>query len=248
MIDLEVFMENIIKEKIDRIIANYRNNHKYNKNSLILYHGSKGGISGDIKPVSRIRCDFGSGFYMGDTFLQPLTLICNNDDAIFYILNVDLSGLKVLKVDIDLDWALLVAYHRGKMEGYEDSELFKKYQNMTSGYDMVIGYIANDRMFYVLEQFFEGQITDQALIQSLSALNLGRQYVALTEKACSQIKVIDKMKLSKQERQHMIEKSSQQRKEGINLANDICKKNRRTGLFFDEILSEEANENEIRKL
>lgn len=185
---------------------------------------------------------------MGETFLQPLTLICNNDDAIFYILNVDLSGLKVLEVDIDLDWALLVAYHRGKMEGYEDSELFKKYQNMTRGYDMVIGYIANDRMFYVLEQFFEGQITDRALIQSLSALNLGRQYVALTEKACSQIKVIDKMKLSKQERQHMIEKSSQQRKEGINLANDICKKNRRTGLFFDEILSEEANENEIRKL
>lgn len=131
-------MENIIKEKIDRIIANYRNNHKYNKNSLILYHGSKGGISGDIKPISRIRCDFGSGFYMGETFLQPLTLICNNDDAIFYILNVDLSGLKVLEVDIDLDWALLVAYHRGKMEGYEDSELFKKYQNMTRGYDMVI--------------------------------------------------------------------------------------------------------------
>lgn len=240
-------MENITKERIDRIIESYRNNHQYNQNFLILYHGSKGGLKGDIEPRSRIHCDFGRGFYMGETFLQPLTLICNNDDAIFYILDVDLSGLKVLEIDIDLDWALLVAYHRGKMEGYENSELFKKYQNMTRGYDMVIGYIANDRMFYVLEQFFEGQITDQALIQSLSALKLGRQYVALTEKACSQINVIDKIQLSKQERQYLVEKSYQQREEGINLANDICKKNRRAGLFFDEILSKEANENETKK-
>lgn len=240
-------MENITKERIDRIIANYRNDHQYNQNSLILYHGSKGGLKGDIEPRSRIHCDFGRGFYMGETFLQPLTLICNNDDAIFYILDVNLSGLKVLEVDIDLDWALLVAYHRGKMEGYENSELFKKYQNMTKGYDMVIGYIANDRMFYVLEQFFEGQITDRALIQSLSALNLGRQFVALTEKACSQIKIIGELKLSNEERKYLIDKSYQQREEGISLANSICKKNRRAGLFFDELLSEEAEENEIKK-
>ena len=151
-----------------------------------------------------------------------------------------------MEVNIGIDWAFLVAYHRGKMEGYENSAIYKKYQNMTKGYDMVIGYIADDRMFYVLEQFFDGQITDQALIQSLSALNLGRQFVALTEKACEHIKVIGKLQLSKQERQYLIEKSYKQRKDGINLANDICKKNRRVGLFFDEILSEEANENETK--
>lgn len=49
---------------------------------------------------------------------------------------------------------------------------------------MIIGYIANDRMFVVLDRFFNGEITDLALINSLSALKLGKQYVALTEKAC----------------------------------------------------------------
>lgn len=33
---------------------------------MILYHGSKSGIKGDIAPKSRDACDFGQGFYMGD--------------------------------------------------------------------------------------------------------------------------------------------------------------------------------------
>lgn len=32
---------------------------------VTLYHGSKSGIKGNIAPVSRNRCDFGQGFYMG---------------------------------------------------------------------------------------------------------------------------------------------------------------------------------------
>lgn len=47
-------------------------------------------------------------------------------------------------------------------------------------YDMILGYIADDRMFVVLDRFFNGDITELALIHSLSALKLGKQYVALT--------------------------------------------------------------------
>ncbi len=32
---------------------------------MTLYHGSKDGIRGTIAPISRDRCDFGKGFYMG---------------------------------------------------------------------------------------------------------------------------------------------------------------------------------------
>ncbi|MCI8597874.1 MAG: DUF3990 domain-containing protein [Lachnospiraceae bacterium] len=35
---------------------------------LTLYHGSKSGIRGAISPISRERCDFGRGFYMGTDF------------------------------------------------------------------------------------------------------------------------------------------------------------------------------------
>ena len=101
---------------------------------------------------------------------------------------------------------------------------------------MLIGYIANDRMFVVLDRFFNGEITDLALINSLSALKLGKQYVALTEKACRQIIVIEEKELSEEEREKLKEQSEANRLKGITLADEICKKYRREGRFFDEIL------------
>ena len=54
------------------------------KKMITLYHGSKSGIRGEIAPISRERCDFGKGFYMGTDRAQPLTLICNYPKAILY--------------------------------------------------------------------------------------------------------------------------------------------------------------------
>lgn len=48
-----------------------------NAEIVTLYHGSRSGIRGAIAPISRERCDFGKGFYMGTDKSQPLTLICN---------------------------------------------------------------------------------------------------------------------------------------------------------------------------
>ena len=101
---------------------------------------------------------------------------------------------------------------------------------------MVIGYIANDRMFVVLDRFFNGEITDLALINSLSALKLGKQYVALTEKACSQIKILDEQHISEEDRESLKIESEANRSKGIALAAEICRKYRREGRFFDEIL------------
>lgn len=203
---------------------------------MVLYHGSKSGIQGNIKPISRDRCDFGAGFYMGTDPLQPLTLICDCEQSVFYILSVDLHDLKTLDVPADIEWAMLVAYHRGRMETAHGTKFFQTYQEMDKGYDMVIGSIANDRMFYVLDSFFEGTITDTALVKSLSALKLGRQYVAVTQKACDAIKIEREVQLLWMERQALKKSSEQNRNNGVALANQICKDYRREGHYFDEIL------------
>ena len=83
---------------------------------MLLYHGSRHGIDGPIAPLSRDRCDFGRGFYLGTEPLQPLTLICDFPDARFYTVELDLDGLDVRELSADATWALVVAYHRGKME------------------------------------------------------------------------------------------------------------------------------------
>ena len=203
---------------------------------ITLYHGSKSGIQGPIAPISRKYCDFGKGFYMGTDRMQPLTLICNFPNAKLYTLSMDLADLKIFDVEVGLDWALLVAYNRGKMKSVKHSPIYHRFANLGKDCDMFTGYIANDRMFVVLDRFFNGEITDMALIHSLSALNLGKQYVALTEKACKKIKVLHEQELTKNDRDALKQKSETNRSKGIAMADEICRKYRREGRFFDEIL------------
>lgn len=208
-------------------------------NKLVLYHGSKKGIVGDIAPISRDECDFGSGFYMGSNTLQPLTLVCNEDKPKFYTVELDMTGLKVLTVEIGMDWAVLIAYYRKEMESAKGTPIYEKYAHMSDGYDVIIGYIANDRMYTELSRFFNKTLTDVALINCLSALDLGKQYVAISEKACRQIKILKEEPLSQLELSLLKDMSAERRKEGIALAEEIEVKYRREGKFFDEILKGE---------
>lgn len=208
--------------------------------TVTLYHGSKSGIYNAIAPISRKHCDFGKGFYMGTNRIQPLTLICNYPKAKIYTLSVDLSNLKILDIEIGLEWALLIAYNRGKLELIKGSKIYNQFAGLSKGYDMIIGYIANDRIFVVLDRFFNGEITDKALISSLSALQLGKQYAALTEKACKNIKILNEQELSENDRNKLKQESEVNRSKGIAIANEICKKYRREGQFFDEIVKVKA--------
>lgn len=217
--------------------SQFEGNHIIRTNETVtLYHGSKSGICGTIAPISRECCDFGKGFYMGTDRVQPLTLICNYPNARIYTLSVHLSELKILDVEVGLDWALLVAYNRGKMEPVKHLTLYERFANLGKGCDMIIGYIADDRMFVVLDRFFNGEITDMALINSLSALKLGKQYVALTEKACKKIKILDEQAITGDDRDKLKQESEASRSKGIAMAEEICRKYRRNGRFFDEIL------------
>lgn len=222
-------------------IANATNSISLSNNRIILYHGSKSGIEGRIEPKSRSQCDFGRGFYMGTDPSQALTLICDYDKSKFYIVSIDLSELNTIEVPADIEWAMLVAHHRGRMEKIKDTALYEKYRDMSKDMDIIIGCIANDRMFYVIDNFFIGNVTDAALVGSLSALQLGKQYVAVTQKGCDAVRIEAEVEISHLERLFMKEVAEANRAKGVSLANDICKNYRREGLFFDEILERAQN-------
>lgn len=220
-------------------LADYIVKNCMTEDDLVLYHASRKGINGIIQPVSRSKCDFGQGFYMGTEAIQPLTLVCNEDKPKFYQVKMNPEGLKVLNVEVGLDWAMLIAYFRGYMKGEEDTSVYEKYSHMADGYDVITGYIANDRMYQVLNDFFERRITDTALIASLSALNLGKQYVAITQKACDQIQILEEKSLNRLELLVLKDRSEIRRREGISLAERCVIEHRRDGRFFDEILKGE---------
>ena len=222
-------------------IANTTNTIALPANRMILYHGSKSGIEGKIEPKSRSQCDFGRGFYMGTDPSQALTLICDYHKSKLYIVSVDLSELNTIEVPANIEWAMLVAYHRGRMEKIKGTALYEKYRDMSMDKDIIIGCIANDRMFYVIDNFFIGNVTDAALVGSLSALQLGKQYVAVTQKGCDAVRIEAEVEISHLERLFMKEVAEANRAKGVSLANDICKNYRREGLFFDEILERAQN-------
>ncbi len=87
---------------------------------------------------SRVALEF-----RGTDRMQPLTLICNYPNAKIYTLRVNLSGLTVLHVELGLEWALLVAYNRGKMESVRHSPIYNYFADLSKGYDMIAGYIAD---------------------------------------------------------------------------------------------------------
>lgn len=211
---------------------------KLDAGRILLYHGSKAGIEGAIEPKSRKQCDFGKGFYMGTDPAQALTLICDYEKSKLYIVSLGTDGLAQIEVPTNIDWAMLVAFHRGKMEKINGTSFYNKYHDMTADKDIIIGNIANDRMFFVIDNFFVGNITDAALINSLSALQLGKQYVAISQKGCDAVRIEAEVNLSYLERLFIKEVAEENRARGISLANEICKNYRREGLFFDEILDE----------
>lgn len=211
---------------------------KLDSNRVLLYHASKSGIEGTIEPKSRKQCDFGKGFYMGTDSGQTLTLICDYEKSKFYIVSVSTENLALIEVPADIDWAMLVAYHRGKMEKIDGTPFYNKYRDMTQDKDLIIGNIANDRMFFVIDNFFVGNVTDMALVNSLSALQLGKQYVVISQKGCDAVRIEAEVELSYLERLFIKEIAEENRARGISLANDICKNYRREGMYFDEILDE----------
>ena len=232
--EFKVPVYDMIIDKVKREVSSL----KIEDGRVVLYHGSKSGLVGDIAPISREKCDFGKGFYMGTTPEQSLTLICDFEESKFYVVSIDARELETIEMPVDINWAMLVAYNRGRMERIKGSKFYNKYSSMTRGKDLAIGSIANDRMFFVIDNFFLENITDIALVNSLSALQLGRQYVALTKKACKASRVEKEIELSFFEKKVLRKVSEDNRKKGIEFANEICKAHRREGKFFDEILDD----------
>lgn len=233
-IENKVPLIDFIHEKIKTVSSEL----SYSADRLLLYHGSKSGLEGAIAPISRKHCDFGRGFYMGTQPDQPLTLVCDFPKSKFYLVSVGLDEIKSIEVPVDIEWAMLVAYHRGRMENIKGTAFYDNYQKLTREYDIIIGSIADDKMFQVLDDFFIGNITDVALTKSLAALELGKQYVAVTKKGCEAVKVEREIPLSYLEKRCFQVMAEENRTRGVALANDICRKNRRKGRYYDEILDE----------
>ncbi len=205
---------------------------------IILYHGSREGIKGDIQPISRARCDFGKGFYMGESEKQAKGLIVDNRNAVLYTLKFRLSEIPENKILVlsGEDWVYAILASRKKCPEFSELKLAKSWLKKLNHYDVVIGDIADDRMNMAIERFAEYALTDAGLTACLQYVNYGKQYVAKTDFACSKIDIIDEHKLSRQEIIEIKQYSAERRIEGQNIVSLMTRKHQRDGLYLNEIV------------
>lgn len=205
---------------------------------LVLYHGSRGGIDGDIAPASRNRCDFGKGFYMGTNADQAKSLISNDPDPVFYTLKLDIGNIpreNIIELS-GMEWAFFVLYNRKKLEEIKGTALYSRCRDLAKGKDLIIGPIADDAMNETMNRFLKGDITDKAFLESIRAIDYGIQYVAKTEKACRCIGIMSERDLTGTELSEAVSLANERRTEGHRVAEEIQRKFRREGRYFDEIL------------
>ena len=159
------------------------------ENKLALFHGAKSVIEGNIDIAHlRINNDFGQGFYCGESFEQSSLFVSGFDTA-------------SVEYKVNQEWMLTIAYFRGRLKGYENHPIVDKLINKLEGIDYLVAPITDNRMFRIIDSFIEGEITDEQCIHCLAATNLGFQYVFKTEKALSQVKIVERCYLCNEEKE-----------------------------------------------
>lgn len=204
---------------------------------LILYHGSKSGIKGEIEPCSRAKCDFGKGFYLGDNPTQPQSLIAAKkySKSKFYKIALNLQNLAVYRFDIDMKWALFIAYNRQILK--LPTKITEQLSRINE-FDVIIGVIADDSMTMVLQEFYSDALTDTALLEALQFVKLGEQYVLKTEKACKQAKILSESTISTKDRELLYKEAIHRRITMQENVQRIRRKHLRDGRYFSEILGD----------
>ena len=201
----------------------------------VLFHGSKNGLINVNANGSRKNCDFGEGFYLGESYSSTVSFICENNDSCVYSFELNENDLKIVRFSCSLEWMLAICYFRGYIKDYENNDLIRKIVDRINNSDMVIAPIADNRMFYIMNQFANGDITENVAIHSLSASSLGNQYILKTDNAINNLKAIEKYYVSQSEKAFYI-KQLNQRTEMIETKLKLAKREFKDGLYIEEIL------------
>lgn len=238
-VNLSAFYEYAFRSgiRLNRIKEQFYREDAGNKSSVLLFHGAKAKIEGPLSIAhSRMNNDFGQGFYCGESLEQSAMFVSNYPDSSLYILQFERGHLRGRTYDVGRDWMLMIAYYRNRLGQYAGSDVIKKLLQKNRDIDYIIAPITDNRMFEIIDQFIDGEITDVQCQHCLSATNLGRQYVFITDKALSRVSILERCYLTESEKKYYLNS----RQESVDINRDkvkIARKQyRNQGEYIEDIL------------
>lgn len=167
---------------------------------MILYHGSEKIISTPVFGKGNTHNDYGRGFYCTENEELAKEWACsNNNNGFANKYEFDIDGMNVLYLNSEkynlLNWLAVLTKNRTYWENSTVSEMAKKYlaENFmidTSGFDVIIGYRADDSYFTFAQDFVAGTISFRQLGDAMRLGKPGEQIALMSEKAFGRIKYI----------------------------------------------------------
>ena len=168
---------------------------------MIVYHGSDHIIETPLYNGSKRTNDYGYGFYTTENKELAMEWACSdNRDGFANIYELNTDGLHILNLNDSqytiLNWLAVLTKYRSYWQSGSVAEEAKNYLQKNffvdpSGYDIVIGYRADDSYFSFAQDFVSGAISLRKLSEAMRLGKLGEQVVLKSEKPFSQIRFID---------------------------------------------------------
>lgn len=204
---------------------------------ILLFHGAKTSIEGELSlTCSKRKNDFGAGFYCGESLEQSAMFVATFPSSSLYMLKFHDKNFKKKEFGVNREWMLMIAYFRERLGEYVNTEILKTLIDEVKDVDYIVAPIADNRMFEIIDQFIDGEITDVQCQHCLSATNLGNQYVFVSEKAIKQVEILERCYLANTEKEAYLAA----RQESYEMNRDKVKVARRQyreqGKYIEDIL------------
>lgn len=168
---------------------------------MIIFHGSKYIVDNPEYGKGKPYNDYGRGFYCTeDIELAKEWSVDENGNGYANKYNLDTKGLNILYLNSKdyniLHWITLLLKNRSFSATSDIAREAKKYliNNFsidTTGYDVIIGYRADDSYFAYANNFLNNTISINKLSKAMKLGNLGEQVVLVSEKAFKNIHFIE---------------------------------------------------------
>lgn len=168
--------------------------------SVGLYHGSEAIVEKPEFGKGARNNDYGKGFYCTENPELAREWACaKQKNGYVNIYDLDMTGLSVLNLNDPqyniLNWLAILADNRTYWQNGSISEDAKDYIKThflldISGYDVIIGYRADDSYFSFAQDFVAGVISLEKLSEAMRLGKLGEQIVLKSPKAFEQIEFV----------------------------------------------------------
>ena len=157
---------------------------------LELYHGSSSEVKIPDLSKSRVDIDFGVGFYLTEDDRMAKKWAAGKSTSYINTYNLNEEGLSIHKFSLDKEWLDFVKDNRMLLQN-------DKY----SGYDVLIGPTADDKLYDTLREYLDGTMTANETLKVLDCLGFSEQIVLKTQKAIDKLTFVQAKQLHGMEQQ-----------------------------------------------